>query len=370
MTFNNLEIPIAANTLSKSTWFVYDGPNIAVIHDGVKRYIYIKNINTAVVFPEPFTSFTNGETAFIIGSNNSNLYFLNSTTQQLRAISVDGVSINEQFYNINDFNKLKDIKYGLSGNTFIPTCGHVTGSNIVLGGYMEAVQPGVTISGKTIANGVACYMYSDNNGSSFKGPFFPFINPSTNSLYIGKVINCLFINDNWVFYVSLNLGSAQGTNLNFIQSLGVDFIGNNIFDPFLETPNANENNFSLPMVYFDNKIFYQSSSKAGYFVYNYVDNSNLFNTLSNITGFSILPGELRITRSNSCDPVVIPALQEAGAVTIANFNIGTQSIKLRVGIGKTYIKEIEENNISPLFTNSSTDKLNTSHFLQPATLDI
>ena len=369
MTFNNLEIRESANNLPRSTWYIYDGSNIAVIHDGTKRYIYIKNINTAVEFIEPNTTYTNNSTAFIIGSNRSNLYFLNPTTRQLRAIGTDGVSINEQFYNINDFNKLKDLRYGTTGNDFVPTCGHIKDSTIVLGGYMESVQPGISIDNRAIANETAAYMYSVDNGATFIGPIFPFINPINNTFYTGRVINTLFINDNWVFYVSFNLGASQGTNLNFVQTLGVDSIGNNIFDPFLETPSASASNLSLPMVYFDNKIYFQSSNKTGYFVYTYETDTSNFVTLENITGFSIVPGELRITTLDSCDPVIIPALNEQGAVTITSFKLLGTDFKINIGIGKTYVEETFENDEAFVFTNN-TDSLNTSHFLQPASLNI
>jgi len=367
MTFNHFEISTTANNLPRSTHLIYDGSNISVIHDGTHRYLFLKNINTGVKFIEPNTTLAGSETAFIIGSNTSNLYFLNPTTRQVRTINTNGVTINEQFYNLNDFNRLKDLQYGSTGNNFIPTCGHVTGSTIVIGGYTNSMQPGVVIDSKTIGSEVVCYMYSTDSGSTFEGPVFPFINPSTGNLYTGRVINTLFVNDNWIFYVALDLGSTTGTNLNFVQTLGVDFIGNNIFDPFLETPGAPLTNWSLPMVYFDKKIFFQDSSRTGYHIYDFTDDSNTFTVAANITAMTVVVNELRITDSTDCDPIVIPAENEAGAVTITTFDLNGGSYTIDIGLGKTFIDESDKNATIPMLAPGA---LNTSHFLQPAILEL
>lgn len=374
MTFNHIEIPTAADSLNRSTWLIYDGPSISVIHDGVHRYMYLKNIGTAVKFKEPNTSYTGGNTAFIIGSNGASLFMLNPTTRQLRSISTNGIALNEQIVNLNDYNKYKDVQYtsNTTQNTFVPSCGHVNGNTIVIAGRLENISPGLSIptfiSTATINANTLCYMYSTNSGSSFEGPFFPFINQTPENLFTGRCVNVLFINDNWVFYNSVNLGASQGSNLFFVQSLGVDFNADPIFDPYLETPSASVDRMSLPMVYFDNKIFFQDTLKTGYHLYDFTDDSYSFNVLANITAFTIVVNELRIT-VDDCDPVIIPAENEAGAVTITSFNLSGADYTIDIGLGVTFIEEQSQNIVSPMFTNGSFN-LNSDHFLHPANLEL
>jgi hypothetical protein len=377
MTFNHIEIPTTSDSLNKSTWLVYDGPNISVIHDGISRYMYIKNIGTAVRLKEPNTSYTSETTAFIIGSNSSTLFILNPSTKQIRSMSTNGVVLNEQIINLNDYNKYKDIQYtsNPTQNTFVPTCGHVSNNSIVIGGYLENISLGLSVptpnsnSSINIANRTLCYMYSINNGSSFIGPFLPFISQNSQNLFTGTCINILFVNDNWVFYNAVDLGVSQGSNLFFIQSLGVDFIADPIFNPYLETPSASINSISLPMVYFDKKIFFQDTLKTGYHVYDFTDDSYTFNVLNNISAFTIILNELRITTRDDCDPIIISAENQTGSVTITSFNLGGQEYKIDIGLGVTLIEEENQNNIHPMFSNGEIP-LNSDHFLHPANLEI
>lgn len=308
MTFNHFEIPISSNNLSRSTHLIYDGPNISIIHDGVSRYIYLKDTSIGVKFKEPNTDLMTEDTAFIIGSNNTNLYILNPSTRQLRSIDITNLTNNEKFYNLNDYNKFKDLSYGNTGNNFIPTCGHVNNSTIVIGGYMNSMQPGVIIEGQPIVSDNPCYMYSIDNGLTFLGPFFPFINTDTNTLYLGRIINLLFTNNTWIFYMVFNIGAANGVNLNSISGLGLNFNGTNLYNPFLETPNALLTNWSLPMKYFDNRIFFQNTTKTGYHIYSFIDNSHNFNLAANITAMTIVNNELKITNSTDCSTITIPAI--------------------------------------------------------------
>ena len=373
MTFNHIEIPTATDNLNRSTWLIYDGPNIAVIHDGVNRYMYLKNIKTAVKFKEPNATFTGGATAFIIGSNLSTLFILNPSTKQLRTIATSGVNINEKVINLNDFNKYKDLQYtsNITQNTFVPTCGHVNQDTVVIGGYLQTISSGLSIQSEqgpaTIGANTICYMYSTNGGSTFNGPFFPFINQDPQTLFTGICTNILFINDNWVFYNTVDLGSSIGSNLFFVQTLGVDFIGDNIFDPYLDTPSADINVMSLPMVYFDKKIYFQNTLKTGYWVYNYIDDTHAFTALANISAFTIVGNELRITTGADCTPLIIPAENEAGAVTITSFNLGASDFTIDVGLGATLVEEGAENADHPMFDNE-VGNFNSDHTLHPATI--
>ena len=368
MTFNNLEIPTNSYSNRGSNWFIYDGNDIALIHDGLHRYMYIKNIQTAIKFKEPNTDSLN--TAFIIGNNATNIYFLNPTTKQIRSISTNGQTLNEIYFNLNDYNYLKDLQYTSNSteNSFMPTCGTVINEYIIIGGYLQNPSPGLIIDSIIVPNEALCYMYSNNGGATFQGPFFPFINTSDNTLLIGRCLNILKVNDNFIFYIARDTGAITQTNINIVQTLGVDFIGNNLFPLYLENSIALLTNYQLPFIYIDNKLYYQDTNKTGYFTYDFETDTNLFSLLNNITGFTNDTNTLRITTSDSCLSTDISPVNNTASNIISTGTINNTSISIQLNLGKTFIEEIDENLISQMFTDNPTGKINSNHFLQPAEL--
>jgi len=362
MTFNNIELLANTYTYKAPNHQIYDGSNIAVIHDGTQRHLIIKNIAAAVTFIEPNANIT--ETSFIVGGTSTKVFFANPDTNQLRSISNTGTIINEQYHNLNFFNKYRDLAIigtNTTQNVFKPTCGNVFGETIVVGGTLQNISAGLLVGGLTIPNNTMCYMYSTNSGETFQGPFFPFLVNGVNQIDSGHPCGVIFVNDNY-YFVTI---TANGQNLNVVQSLGVDLIGDDILAiGDLDNP-ANVNNYQLPLAFFDNKIFLQDTNRTGYFTFNLEDDTINFTTLANITAFSIVGSELRITTLDSCTPTLVPAVNNAGINTITSFNLNGFEIKLQVNVGKVLVEDTPTVNINPPLYNGV---VNSDHFLQPASV--
>jgi len=363
MTFNNIEVPNNTYSNTAPNNQIYDGNNIAVIHDGFKRHMIIKDIATAVTFREPNSS---GSPSFIIGGTSTKVFFCNPNTNQLRSISNTGTIINEQIHNLNFFNKYKDLQYtgtNATRNTFRPTCGNIFGEVIVVAGYLENASAGLSIAGQAVTSNSICYMYSENSGSTFEGPFFPFIKSGNNEFQQGLALGIVFVNDN--YYFTLIDGTIH--KLNVVQSLGVDLIGDDILnDGDLDSP-ANLNNNQLAISYFDNRLFFQNTNRTGYYEFNLETDSLSFTTLSNITSFSVIDNQLVITTLNECTPVIVIANNNSGLNTITSFILNGEKVELQINIGKVLVEDNPPENFnSPLYNGV----INTDHFLQPATIEI
>ena len=358
MTFNNIEVLNNTYSNKAPNYQIYDGANIAVFHDGVERHMIIKNLNTAVSFKEPNSSIT--ETSFIIGSTSTRLFFANPNTNQLRSISNTGTVVNEQIHNLNYFNKYRDLSFvgnNTTQNIFKPTCGNVFGETIVVGGTLLNASAGLTVANKSILTNAMCYMYSDNSGETFQGPFFPFLN-NNSDIDVGHSIGVVFVNDNYYFVVI----GINGQDLSVVQSLGVDLIGDSILAGALDNP-ANSNNYQLPIAFFDNKIFFQDTNRSGYYTFNLETDNVDFTVLPNITTFSIIANELRITTLDSCTPTVIVGVNNSGANVITSFILNGEHRELHINVGKVLVQDTGAS--SSLYNGT----VNSDHFLQPASIE-
>lgn len=362
MTFNNIELLNNTYGYRAPNHQIYDGANIAIIHDGTQRHMIIKNIATAVTFIEPNANIT--ETPFIVGGTSTRVFFANPDQKQLRSIANTGTIINEQIHNLNYFNIYRDIQYvgtNTTQNIFRPTCGNVFGETIVIGGTLENVSAGITIGGLTVPNNAICYMYSSNSGESFEGPFFPFLINGINQIDSGHCTGVLFINDNY-YFVTL---TTNGQNLNVVQSLGVDLIGDDVLNiGDLDNP-ANVNSYQLPLTFFDNKIFIGDTNRTGYYTFDLELDTITFTTLANITAFSIVENELRITTLDSCTPTAVAGVGNNGVNTITSFLLDGVEVELQVNVGKVLVEDTPTVNINPPLYNGV---VNSDHFLQPASV--
>lgn len=359
MTFNNIEVLNNTYSNKAPNHQIYDGANIAVIHDGVERHMIIKSLNTAVSFLEPNSN--TAETCFIVGSTSTRLFIANPDTNQLRSISNTGTVINEQIHNLNHFNKYRDISFvgtNTTQNIFKPTCGNVFGETIVVGGTFLNASGGLIVDGKAVSSNAICYMYSDNSGETFQGPVFPFLD-SNDDIDIGHPIGVVFVNDNY-YFVTLGI---NGQNLNIVQSLGVDLIGDDILDiGDLDNP-ANTNNYQLPFSFFDNKLFFQDTNRTGYYTFDLETDTIQFTVLANITAFSIVANELRITTLDGCAPTVIVGVNNSGANVITSFYLNREFKELHINVGKVLVEDTGAP--SPLYNGT----VNSDHFLQPASIE-
>lgn len=360
MTFNNIEVLNNTYNNKAPNHQIYDGSNIAVIHDGVERHMIIKNLNTAVSFIEPNSNIT--ETCFIVGGTSTRLFFANPNTNQLRSISNTGTVISEEIHNLNHFNKYRDLAFvgtNTTQNIFKPTCGNVFSETIVVGGTLLNTSSGLNVGGEIVPSNAMCYMYSNNSGETFQGPFFPFLVNGTSQISPGHPCGVVFVNDNYYFITI----TPDGQNLNVVQSLGVDLIGDDVLDVGdLDNP-ANNNNYQLPFSFFDNKLFFQDTNRTGYYTFDLETDSIQFNTLANITAFSIVANELRITTLDSCSPTVIVGVNNSGANVITSFTLNGEPKELHINVGKVLVEDTGAP--SPLYNGT----VNSDHFLQPASIE-
>ena len=89
-----------------------------------------------------------------------------------------------------------------------------------------------------------------------------------------------------------------------------------------------------------------------------------FNTLANITAFSIVANELRITTLDSCASTVIVGVNNSGANVITSFVLNGEFKELHINVGKVLVEDTGA--ASPLYNGT----VNSDHFLQPASIEI
>lgn len=358
MTFNNIEISRDRYYKDFSHIDIYDGSNLAMLHDGRSKYLYLKNQNITVVIPEQNAE--NEDVAYI-GASSSRIYTINSTYTQLNSISTTGTTLQEEVVQLNNFNRLKDFSYvGTNNtlNTFYPKCGYVQNNLIVIGGHIGQVSSGLNIESKNISQNSTCYMYSNNSGASFKGPFFPLINKTTSSVLTEDLYAITYINDNWYFYH----GNDTGGQLSVAQSIGVDFIADPLLTQRIST--TNQPNYQAPLFYFNNAIYYQGLERNTYYRYSLLDNNN-YQTVYTEPIFYLKPigDKLYICLKDSCDPIIVNRNESSARNTIGVFTIGESTYRINVGLGKTLIDEESENIESEHFNSGS--KVNSDHYIQP-----
>ncbi len=368
MTFNNLEIPQHAVPPSSPNSYIYDGTDLAIFHDGLHRYIVIKNSRTAVKLKEPYTSSSNY--AYVIGDNNSNLYIVNPGLRQVQILTISGVNIIDSVVNLNDYNRFRDVSIigsNLTQNTFIPQGGGVNGEFVVVGGYLHNAAGGISLGSYLIEDDAMCYMYSADRGASWSGPWFPFLQPSPPMLLHGTIISVVLYQDNWYFQLSQRQGTQFSSRLYVVQALGVDLNGNIVPNSIMETSTADPAVYQLPMLAYNNGIYTIDTARNNYFFYDLTTSTLNTNFGANINNFNLTGGSILITNDDTCTPTTITPVVNTGENTFMLSTLANTDLSFTITPGKVLIDD--DKGLGPSFTMLG-GIAEYDHFIQPSEVTI
>ena len=365
MTFNNIEIPQHVVTPPTPNSYIFDGVDLAMLHDGLSRYVIIKNINTAVRLIEPNTSSSNY--AHVIGDNISNVYVVNPGQRQVRILTASGSNIFENVVNLNDYNRLRDISIvgsNLTQNIFVPRGGGVSGDFVVVGGYIDNVGGAPTIGGEAIQTNALCYMYSDDSGGTWSGPWFPFvINTPTFAFLEGTVISTVLYQDNWYFQISELVGSQYTSKLISVGSLGVDLIGDEAPGSVIENLTADETVYQLPIAAHNNGIYTVDTVRNAFYFYDFETQATISTPFPGVNNITRVGSDLQITQDIDCTPSTISASVGTGANRVTVLDIGGIPFNMNIGVGKILIDDDQGAGITPAMLGVPVE---SDHFLQPS----
>lgn len=365
MTFNNIEIPQHVVTPVSPNSYIFDGVDLAMLHDGLHRYVIIKNINTAVRLIEPNTSSSNY--AHVIGDNTSNIFVVNPGQRQVRILTASGSNIFENVINLNDFNQLRDISIvgsNLTQNIFIPQGGGVNGNNIVVGGYISNVGGAPTIGGNAIQSNALCYMASTDSGGTWTGPWFPFVLSTPTFQFLeGTVIGAVFYQDNWYFQISEKIGTQYTNKLILVEALGVDLIGDEVPGSAMESLTADPAVYQLPLLAYDNGIWTVDTARNGYFFYDLEIESINFTSLPNVTAITRVGSEVRITSETNCTPTAIPASASTGENRLTVTALPGTPLNIDIEPGKILIDDDQSDGTVFSMLGGAVE---SDHYVQPS----
>lgn len=369
MTFNNIEIPIPTIAPSAPNTYIYDGVDLAMIHDGLNRYVIVKDIETAVRLPEPNTSSSNY--AHIIGDNVSSVFIVNVAQRQVRKVTSSGANLTETVVNLNDYNRFRSFQTvgtNLTQNVFIPQGGGVQGSSVVVGGYISNTT-GFSIGGEVVQSNAICYMSSENSGATWSGPWFPFTHTDVVPFGFmeGTVVAALFYKDNWYFQLTNKQGSQYDLSIAVVESLGVDLIGDLLTDGPIAPLAETETIYQLPFLAHNNFLFFSNTNRTGYYTYNLETDTPTFTSLDNVTNFTKNGATADVTSENDCTVTVNGGAESFGQNTLLVTNLGGTEIALYQAAGKILVNDDQDQNpVNPMLGVA----IETDHFLQPSTVEL
>lgn len=362
MTYNNIEFPQVQTLAKTPRTGVYDGPTMALIHDGVNRHVIIKNIETAVTIPEPdLVAF---EYAHVMGGDSNNIYILNPYQRQIKKLTIAGNSLNTTVINLNDFNRLKDISIvgtNTTRNNFIPQAGYVNNNLVIIGGEIENAFS-LTIGGEAVVDGALCYMSSEDSGATFSGPWFPFVNGSNVALQ-GTVVAITDYLDNYYFEI---VQDATASNFHLgvqvVEALGADLIGDYLTGHPVLLNTATDDFYQLPMIATDKKIYFTATDRNSYYVHDLETDVVSNPAITNITNIAVVSGDVYITSEDSCTPTVISPTSNAGENPLMNFYLMDSPYDLNVKSGKILVDD--DQGVGPTYLMLG-GPVQSDHFLQP-----
>ena len=365
MTFNNIEIPVHTIAPPTPNTYIYDGVDLAMIHDGLHRYVIVKDIETAVRLPEPNTSTANY--AHVIGDNVTSVFIVNVAQRQVRKITSSGANLTESVVNLNDYNRFRSFEIvgtNLTQNVFIPQGGGVQGSAIVVGGYISN-PTGFSVGGEVVQANAICYMSSEDSGATWTGPWFPFTQTDTAPFGFmeGTVVAALFYKDNWYFQLTNKQGSQYDLSISVVESLGVDLIGDLLQDGPISALSETETIYQLPFLAHNNFLFFSNTNRNGYYVYDLEADSFTFTALDNVTNFTKNGATVDVTSENDCNVAIRGGDESDGENTLLAFTLGNTAFLLIQTAGKILVNDDQDiNPVNPMLGVS----IETDHFLQPS----
>ena len=365
MTFNNIEIPVHTITPPTPNTYIYDGVDLAMIHDGLHRYVIVKDIETAVRLPEPNTNTSNY--AHVIGDNVTSVFVVNVAQKQVRKITSSGANLTETVVNLNDYNRFRSFEIvgtNLTQNVFIPQGGGVQGSAIVIGGYISN-PTGFSIGGQVVQANAICYMSSEDSGATWTGPWFPFIHTDTAPFGFmeGTVVAALFYKDNWYFQLTNRQGSQYDLSISVVESLGVDLIGDLLQDGPISAFTETETIYQLPFLAHNNFLFFSNTNRTGYYTYNLETDTPTFTTLDNVTNFTKNGSTVDITTENDCNITINGGAESTGQNIISAFTLGSTNLLLVQTAGKILVNDDQTQGVTNPMLNTVIE---TDHYLQPS----
>lgn len=363
MTFNNIEIPQNQVGTKTPNTQLYDGVTMAMVHDGLQRHIIIKSLETSVTLPEP--DLLPGEYAHLIGGNSTSIFIANAPQHQLKKLTISGTNINPSTINLDEYNRLMDISIigtNTTRNNFIPQAGYVNNNLIIIGGEISNTF-GVTIGGEVLQDGALCYMYSEDSGATFSGPWFPFVNGSNVSLE-GTVVAITQYLDNFYFQIVQDATAGNfHMGVQVVEALGADLIGDYLTGHPVLLNTATDDFYQLPFVAADKKLYFCSTARNSYYIHDIEDDTFSTNPVSTISNIQTIANDVYITLEDNCTPIIITPTALTDQESFSLFYLFDEPYFLNLKSGKILVDD--DQGVGPTYQMLGGASVQSDHFLQP-----